>query len=176
MRLLNTVLFGFFSLFFASFQAPVDVVATDKHYRIIIHTDKGDVICDLFPDKAPITVTNFIQLVQAGFYNGLVFHRVIPNFVVQTGDPKARGDGGVGYTLPAEISLQHEEGSLACARLPDYYNPNRRSSGSQFYITLGKIPFLDGEYTVFGRVINGIEVIKNIEEGDCIHRIDLEVQ
>ncbi len=152
------------------------VFEKDKSYSAIIHTSKGKLVCALYPEKAPITVTNFLQLVEGEFYNGLTFHRVIANFVIQSGSSNNRGDGDPGYTLPAEIGLKHELGSLACPRIPDECNPNRRSNGSQFYITLDKIPFLDGEDTVFGQVVEGFEIIKNIVESDKIDRIEIEVK
>ncbi len=147
-----------------------------KTYLAIIHTSKGDITCQLNPKAAPLSVTNFISLVQSGFYNGLLFHRVVSNFVVQGGDPKGNGSGGPGYTVPAEIGLSHTEGALAWARLPDHVNPHKRSSGSQFYITLASTPHLDGEYTVFGQTISGMEVVKKIEQGDQIKSIEIVVQ
>lgn len=148
----------------------------DKSYSAVIHTSKGKIVCLLYPEKAPITVTNFLQLVEGKFYNGLSFHRVIANFVIQSGSPNNRGDGDPGYTLPAEIGLKHELGSLACPRIPDKCNPNKRSNGSQFYITLDKIPFLDGEDTVFGQIVDGFEIIKNITESDKVDRIEIEIK
>lgn len=147
-----------------------------KNYIAVIHTSKGDITCELNPKEAPLSVTNFIQLAEGGFYNGLTFHRVVSNFVIQGGDPEGTGRGGPGYTLPAEIKLSHQQGALAWARLPDTVNPAKRSSGSQFYITLEKIPYLDGEYTVFGQTTGGIEVIKKIEQGDVIKSIDIVIK
>jgi len=147
-----------------------------KNYFAIIHTSKGDITCQLFPQQAPLSVTNFIQLAESGFYEGLNFHRVVPNFVVQGGDPEGTGRGGPGYTVPAEIRLKHQQGALAWARLPDNVNPQKRSSGSQFYITLEKIPYLDDEYTVFGQTTAGQEVVKKIEQGDVIKKIDIQVK
>lgn len=152
------------------------VFEKDKSYSATIHTPKGKIVCMLYPEKAPITVTNFLQLVEGGLYNGLAFHRVIPNFVIQSGSPNNKGDGDPGYTLPAEIGLKHEIGALACPRIPDKCNPNRRSNGSQFYITLDKISFLDGEDTVFGQVIEGFEVMRNIVEGDKIDKVEIEIK
>jgi cyclophilin family peptidyl-prolyl cis-trans isomerase len=145
----------------------------DKSYWATIYTSKGNVLCQLFPEKAPISVTNFIQLSKGNFYDGLTFHRVVPNFVVQGGDPQGSGAGGPGYTLPAEIGLLHESGALAWARLPDTVNPNRRSSGSQFYITLDNVPFLDREYTVFGQTTAGFDVLQQIRQGDKIEKIEI---
>lgn len=147
-----------------------------KTYQVIIHSSKGDITCQLNPSEAPLSVTNFIQLAQGGFYNGLAFHRVVPNFVIQGGDPEGTGRGGPGYTVPAEIKLPHIQGALAWARLPDNVNPKKRSSGSQFYITLEKIPYLDGEYTVFGQTIGGFDVVKKIEQGDVIKSIDILIK
>lgn len=147
-----------------------------KTYQAVIYTSKGKIVCELYPDQAPLSVTNFITLAKKGFYNGLTFHRVVTNFVVQGGDPEGTGQGGPGYTIPAEIGLLHNEGALAWARLPDQVNPQKRSSGSQFYITLAKVPYLDGEYTVFGQTTSGLDVTKKIKQGDKIERIEIEVK
>jgi len=147
-----------------------------KTYQAVIHTTKGDITCQLFPDQAPLSVTNFIQLVQGGFYNGLTFHRVVPSFVIQGGCPKGNGTGGPGYTIPQEIGMPHIQGALAWARLPDQINPQKRSSGSQFYITLEKVPFLDGEYSVFGQTISGMDIVQKIGQGDLIQSIDIVVK
>lgn len=142
-----------------------------KSYRAQIETDKGLIVCQLDPEKAPLSVTNFMQLASNGFYDGLVFHRVVPNFVVQGGDPEGTGRGGPGYTVPQEIGLPHHKGALAWARLPDHVNPEKRSSGSQFYITLEPTPFLDGEYTVFGYMLEGDDVLPLIGQGDRIQKV-----
>jgi peptidyl-prolyl cis-trans isomerase B (cyclophilin B) len=147
-----------------------------KTYQAVITTSKGQIICQLFPDKAPLSVTNFIQLAKAGFYNGLKFHRVEPGFVVQGGDPQGNGTGGPGYTVAAEIGLPHMQGALAWARQGDQVNPERRSSGSQFYITLAKTPFLDGQYTVFGQTISGFDVVQKISKGDVIEKVEIVVK
>jgi len=144
-----------------------------KTYWASIYTSKGKILCQLFPEKAPISVTNFMQLAAGHFYDGLTFHRVVPNFVIQGGDPQGTGAGGLGYTIPAEIGLPHESGALAWARLPDAVNANRRSSGSQFYITLDKVSFLDGEYTVFGQTTEGFDVIQQIRPNDKIEKIEV---
>jgi cyclophilin family peptidyl-prolyl cis-trans isomerase len=160
------------------FAEPVQPITfeQEKTYQIIIHTSKGDITCQLNPKEAPLSVTNFIQLAQGGFYNGLTFHRVVPNFVIQGGDPEGTGRGGPGYTVSSEIKLPHVQGALAWARLPDNINPKKRSSGSQFYITLEKIPYLDGEYTVFGQTINGFDIVQKIEQGDIIKSIDIVIK
>ncbi len=149
---------------------------TEKTYTAIIHTSKGDITCELNSKEAPLSVTNFIQLSKGGFYNGLIFHRVVPNFVIQGGDPEGTGRGGPGYTVAQEIKLPHQQGALAWARLSDAVNPQKKSSGSQFYITLEKIPYLDGEYTVFGQTVSGMEVVKKIEEGDVIKSIEITIK
>lgn len=101
-----------------------------------------------------------------GFYNGLIFHRIIPNFMIQGGDPSGNGTGGPGYTIPAEIKseITHKKGSIAAARLGDQVNPNKESSGSQFYIAVSTdgTKHLNGAYTVFGEVIKGIEAADQI--------------
>ncbi len=156
-------------------KAPMEFVA-GKMYQAIITTSKGQIVCDLYPEKAPLSVTNFIQLAQGGFYSGLKFHRVVPKFVIQGGDPRGDGQGGPGFTIPAEIALPHPKGALAWARLPDQMNPQRRSSGSQFYITLEPTPFLDGQYTVFGQTVSGMEVVEKIAIGDVIEKIEIVVK
>lgn len=157
------------------FTEPTQALAfeKDKTYWTAIHTNKGKILCQLFPEKAPVSVTNFMQLASGHFYDGLTFHRVVPNFVIQGGDPQGSGAGGPGYTLPAEIGLPHESGALAWARLPDSVNPHRRSSGSQFYITLDKVSFLDGEYTVFGQVTEGFDIIQLVRPNDKIEKIEV---
>lgn len=135
-----------------------------------VSTPHGVVTIQLFADKAPKTVANFVKLSREGFYNGLTFHRVIPGFVAQGGDPKGNGTGGPGYTIEAEIdpSLKHITGAVATARLGDQVNPKRDSSGSQFYICLAPAPHLDGGYTIFGQVTAGMELVQKIRKGDKI--------
>ena len=147
-----------------------------KQTKAVIHTSKGDITVELYPKEAPLSVTNFVQLAKIGFYNNLTFHRVVPNFVVQGGDPEGTGRGGPGYTVKAEIEgnpHKHIEGALAWARQGDEMNPERRSSGSQFYITLAATPFLDNGYTVFGKTTAGMDVVKKIVVGDKILKIDV---
>ncbi len=142
-------------------------------YQATIVTDKGNIVAELYPD-APQGVNNFVTLAQNGYYDGLTFHRVEPGFVIQGGDPKGDGTGGPGYTIPAEIKHTHARGALAWARTGDQVNPTRASSGSQFYVTLQETPFLDGQYSVFGQVISGLEVVDKIAMGDKIQRIDIK--
>lgn len=127
--------------------------------------DNSKVLIELYPEKAPITVKNFQDLVSKGFYNGLAFHRIVPGFVVQGGDPKGDGTGGPGYNIFGEFAennypendLKHGKGAVAMARAmhPD-------SAGSQFYITVEAQPSLDGSYAVFGQVIEGMENVEKI--------------
>ena len=147
------------------------------HYAII-DTDRGTIVLELYPKVAPQTVGNFEKLTKQGFYNGLTFHRVVPDFVVQGGDPDGTGMGGPGYTVPAEIDPKekHLRGSVATARTGDNVNPKRESSGSQFYICLEPQPGLDGQYTIFGGVIKGISVVDQIQKGDHMKKITLASQ
>ncbi len=163
---------------FMKFSEPSKPLAFEegKTYSAVITTSKGDITCELYPKVAPLSVTNFIQLAEGGFYDGLIFHRVVPNFVIQGGDPDGTGRGGPGYTIASEIKLPHLKGALAWARLPDHVNPQKKSSGSQFYITLENIPYLDGEYTVFGQMTTGADIIKTIEQGDVIKKIKIVVK
>ncbi|MFQ5772739.1 MAG: peptidylprolyl isomerase, partial [bacterium] len=119
-------------------------------------------------------VNNFVFLARQGFYDGLTFHRWEPDFVIQGGDPSGVGTGGPGYRIPAEIGLPHHQGVIAMARQGDNVNPEKKSSGSQFYITLRPTPFLDGQYSVFGRVMQGFDVVQKITRGDVILRVDIE--
>jgi peptidyl-prolyl cis-trans isomerase B (cyclophilin B) len=153
----------------------VNVDATKK-YIAVIKTSKGNVECELFAKDAPLSVTNFKQLADNGFYNGLTFHRVEEGFVIQGGDPAGTGAGGPGYTIPAEIGRPHLKGALAWARTGDSVNPARRSSGSQFYITLAPTPFLDGAYTVFVQTTKGMDVVEKIAKGDKIESIEVKVE
>lgn len=127
------------------------------------------VVIGLYDDAAPQTVENFKKLAKKKYYNGMRFHRVFEHYLVQTGDPCSRrgdddksGTGGPGYTLPAEIKRTHVRGAVAMSRLDDKINPTRASNGSQFYVCLQPMPQLDGKYTVFGEVIQGIEVLDYI--------------
>ena len=124
---------------------------------------------------APKTVANFEKLANKGFYNGLTFHRVETGFVVQGGDPQGDGSGGPGYEIDAEIKPgeKHLRGSVATARTGDEVNPDRKSSGSQFYICLEPQPGLDGQYTIFGGVVKGMKVVDQIKVGDHMKKITL---
>ena len=134
---------------------------------VTIEMEDGGVIrAELYPDVAPKTVENFVSLVQKGFYDGVIFHRVIPGFMIQGGDPTGTGMGGPGHTIPGEFTangfkndLKHTRGVLSMARTMD---PN--SAGSQFFIMHMDAPHLDGQYTVFGEVVSGMEVVAAIEK------------
>ncbi len=133
--------------------------------QAIIHTKLGDITLKFFPDIAPNHVNNFIELAKKGFYDGTTFHRVVPKFVIQGGDPNSKkpdrskhGMGGPGYTVKAEFSkTSHKRGTLSMARSAD---PD--SAGSQFFICVAPASFLDGKYTAFGEVVTGIEVVDKI--------------
>ncbi len=157
-------------------EPKTSTVDVSKKYTALIKTTKGDIVLELYPKNAPLSVSNFKQLADAGFYNGLTFHRVVPGFVIQGGDPQGTGSGGPGYTVPAEIGLPHKKGALAWARLGDEVNPEQRSSGSQFYITLEPTPMLDGKYTVFGQTLSGMDVVEKISKGDKIESVTVKVE
>jgi peptidyl-prolyl cis-trans isomerase B (cyclophilin B) len=134
----------------------------------VLDTGEGRIVLMFFPDKAPNTVKNFKKLVAKGFYNGTKFHRIIPGFMIQGGDPNTKnqpqdtwGQGGPGYSIDAEFNdIHHGKGILSMARSSD---PN--SAGSQFFIVVGEAPFLDHQYTAFGKVVTGMEVADKIVNG-----------
>ena len=129
----------------------------------------GEVRIEFFPADAPKTVENFVALAKKGFYDGLTFHRVVPDFVVQGGCPKGNGSGGPGHTVKAEFNAQkHRRGTVAMAR-----SQHPDSAGSQFYITYGPTPHLDGNYTVFGRVVAGMEHVDRITQGDRMRSVTI---
>jgi peptidyl-prolyl cis-trans isomerase B (cyclophilin B) len=133
-----------------------------KQIGVITLEKGGEIRMEFYPADAPKTVENFVTLATKGFYNGLNFHRVVPDFVVQGGCPKGNGTGGPGYQIKAEFNKQkHVRGTVAMARSQD---PD--SAGSQFYICYGSTPHLDGQYTVFGRVVSGMEHVDRIKQGD----------
>ncbi|MEA3340810.1 MAG: peptidylprolyl isomerase [Chloroflexota bacterium] len=159
------------------YSAPPEMqIDPGKSYVATISTAKGDIVVQLDASAAPQTVNNFVFLAREGFYDGLTFHRVEPGFVIQGGDPLGSGGGGPGYTVPAEIQLLHGEGAIAMARRSDQVNPDRASSGSQFYITLAATPFLDGGYTAFGQVSAGMDVVQSIAVGDVIEKIAITAE
>lgn len=145
-------------------------VGCSSNPHVVIATSKGEIELELYPDAAPKHVENFLKLVENRYYVGTTFHRIVPGFVIQGGDPNSKdtdrmndGTGGPGYTIEAEIGLPHKRGSLASARQGDRVNPEKRSNGSQFYICLEDLPQLDrGGYTVFGQVVAGMDVVDKI--------------
>lgn len=139
-----------------------------------IETTRGTIVCQLRPDAAPQTVANFRKLANEGWYDGRAFFRVEPGFVIQGGSPDDTATGSIGYTIEAEISLPHRPGAIAMARTADAVNPERRSDGSQFYITLGETPQLDGAYTVFGYCTDSLDVARRIQPGDRMLRVRVE--
>lgn len=136
----------------------------------VIELEKGgEVRIEFFPEDAPRTVENFVTLARQGFYDGLTFHRVVPGFVVQGGDPRGDGTGGPGYTVRAEFNQRrHVRGTVAMAR-----SQHPDSAGSQFYITFGPQPHLDGSYTVFGQVVAGMEHVDHIVHGDRMRAVTI---
>ena len=138
-----------------------------------MHTTKGDIRLNLFPDKAPLTVLNFVNLSKRGFYDGLAFHRVIPNFMIQGGDPRGNGTGGPGYKFKDECSpdLKHSKpGMLSMA------NAGPNTNGSQFFITHVPTPWLDGKHAIFGEVVDAQDqkVVNSIVAGDKINSVAIE--
>ena len=140
------------------------------HVRVRIATNKGDILFTFFPEDAPLHTAAFMKLADAGFYDGLTFHRVEPGFVIQGGDPDGDGTGGPGYRLKAEFSNRpHLRGTVAMARsaMPD-------SAGSQFYICLADARFLDKNYTVFGQMTEGYDTLDQIRVGDVMNAVTVE--
>lgn len=148
-----------------------DTAKVKESNIVILETSMGDITIELNSKDAPKHAANFKKLVKEGYYDGTSFHRVIPGFMIQGGDPNSKdndksndGVGGPGYTIPAEIKAKHELGSVAGARLGDAVNPKKESSGSQFYIVTGEASHLNGEYTVFGKVTGGMDIALKIEK------------
>ena len=162
----------------AAVGAQEKKAAAGKPSAVITMQKGGIITVEFFPEDAPKTVDNFVKLAQKGFYDGTTFHRVEPGFVVQGGDPQSKtlpsgdprlGTGGPGHTVKAEFNKRkHDRGVLAMARSND---PD--SAGSQFYITLGPAHFLDGQYTVFGHVVSGMETVDAIKVGDRIKSVKI---
>ena len=132
----------------------------------MIETDKGNIVLELFENDAPNTVANFVKLINKGYYNGLKFHRVIPNFMIQGGCPVGNGTGGPGYTIKCEINpKKHLKGTLSMA------HAGKDTGGSQFFITHSPQPHLDGVHTVFGQVVEGMDVVNAIRQGDVMNQV-----
>lgn len=144
-------------------KPPEIEIDQSKKYTATLHTDKGDIVAELFADKTPRTVNNFVFLARQGFYDGVIFHRVIENFMAQSGDPTGSGRGGPGYTFEDEFdpSLRHNKpGVLSMA------NAGAGTNGSQFFITHVPTPWLDNKHSIFGQVIEGMDVVLSIPPRD----------
>ncbi len=150
--------------------APVAKPAAIEDVKIVLSTSKGDISATLYASKAPMTVANFLNLAKRGYYNGLTFHRVIPNFMIQGGDPRGTGTGGPGYRFADEIhpQLVHDgPGVFSMA------NAGPGTNGSQFFVTHKDTPWLNGKHTVFGKVSKGQDVVNKIAKGDTIKGIKI---
>jgi peptidyl-prolyl cis-trans isomerase B (cyclophilin B) len=148
---------------------PPMTIDTSKQYTATIETEKGDLVLELFASDVPITVNNFVFLARDGFYDGTTFHRVVPGFVAQGGDPTGTGAGTPGYRFDDEITEHtHVTGALSMA------NSGANTNGCQFFITYAPQHHLDGKHSVFGQLIEGMDVLESIEQGDVITRIIIE--
>jgi peptidyl-prolyl cis-trans isomerase B (cyclophilin B) len=149
---------------------PTMQIDAEKTYVATIETDRGNIELELFPQHAPVTVNNFVFLAGEGFYDGVSFHRVIPNFMIQGGDPTGTGRGGPGYRFEDEVRgnpLKHETGVISMA------NAGPNTNGSQFFITHSPQPHLNGRHTVFGKVVEGQDVVDAIRQGDKIVKVEV---
>jgi peptidyl-prolyl cis-trans isomerase B (cyclophilin B) len=149
-------------------RSPEMQIDTSKNYMAEIETDRGSIKLELFPNYAPKTVNNFVFLARQGFYDGVSFHRVISNFMIQGGDPTGTGAGGPGYSFEDEVAdnpLTHETGVISMA------NAGPNTNGSQFFITHCPQPHLNGKHTVFGKVVSGQDVVDSICQGDKMEQI-----
>jgi peptidyl-prolyl cis-trans isomerase B (cyclophilin B) len=151
-------------------KAPAMEIDPAKTYHATIETSRGTIELDLFPNYAPKTVNNFVFLARQGFYDGLKFHRVIANFMIQGGDPTGIGSGGPGYRFEDEVRdnpLKHESKVISMA------NAGRDTNGSQFFITHAPQPHLNGKHTVFGKVTSGAEVVDAIRQNDVMTKVTI---
>ena len=144
-----------------------------KKYTATFETSKGNIVCELFPEDAPTAVNNFVFLAQDGFYDGITFHRVIADFMIQCGDPTGTGRGGPGYRFNDEFkgarSKKHKVGSLSMA------NAGPNTNGSQFFITHIVTDWLDGKHVVFGEVTSGQDVVNAVQQGDKLVSVKIAV-
>jgi peptidyl-prolyl cis-trans isomerase B (cyclophilin B) len=148
---------------------PAMTIDTSKQYTATIETEKGDLVLELFASDVPVTVNNFVFLAREGFYDGLTFHRVVADFVVQGGDPIGDGTGGPGYEFDDEFTEHtHVAGALSMA------NSGPNTNGSQFFITFTPQHHLDGVHSVFGQLIEGMDVLESIEQGDVMIRVTID--
>ena len=148
--------------------APEMQIDVNKNYSVSVETEKGTMEIELFAKDAPMTVNNFIFLAREGFYDGVSFHRVIPNFMIQGGDPTGSGSGGPGYRFADEFDgnpNRHETGSLSMA------NAGPATNGSQFFICHGPQPHLDGKHTVFGKITSDQAIVDSIAQGDSMVKV-----
>ena len=154
-------------------NSPELTIDTSKTYLVTMETNRGTIELELYPEYAPVTVNNFAFLVNEGFYDGVKFHRVINNFMIQGGDPTGTGRGGPGYKFKDETygnPLKHGTGVLSMA------NAGPNTNGSQFFITHSPQSHLDGKHTVFGKVVNGMEVVNAIRQGDVMEKVTVVAQ
>ncbi len=163
------------SIIFAAFALAIFTISAQsaesmKDIRIIVKTDKGTIEGVLYPSKAPVTVANFLNLAKRGYYDGLKFHRVIPDFMIQGGDPTGTGSGGPGYRFEDECTpdLKHDKPGIFSMA-----NAGPGTNGSQFFITHVATPWLDGKHTVFGSVTKGQDIVNAIAQGDKIQSIEI---
>jgi len=151
---------------------PEMQIDTDRDYRVTLKTGAGDIVAELYPRHAPRTVNNFVFLAQEGFFDDTTFHRVVPSFVIQGGDPTGTGRGGPGYRFEDELTdnpLRHDgAGVLSMA------NAGPNTNGSQFFITHGPQPHLDGKHTVFGKVVEGQDVVHALQQGEALQSVSVE--
>lgn len=164
----RTILSAAFALAIAALPAQSE--ESMKDIRIIVKTDKGDIEGVLYPGKAPVTVANFLNLAKRGYYNGLTFHRVIPDFMIQGGDPTGTGSGGPGYRFEDECTpeLKHDKPGIFSMA-----NAGPGTNGSQFFVTHVPTPWLDGKHTVFGSVTKGQDIVNAVAAGDKIKSIEI---
>ncbi len=151
-------------------SSPEMQIDTNKKYMAEIETNKGIIELELYPNHAPKTVNNFVFLAREGFYDGISFHRVISNFMIQGGDPTGTGGGGPGYSFEDEVKdnpLTHERGVISMA------NAGPNTNGSQFFITHSPQPHLNGKHTVFGKVVSNQNVVDSIRRGDKIEQVKM---
>ena len=151
--------FGIAGICAGVFLSTYPVLAKESNPKVTLETSKGKIVIELYATQAPKTVENFLTLTKKGFYNGILFHRVIPGFMIQTGDPTATGSGGPGYTFADEFSpaLKHSAPGVVSMA-----NSGPHTNGSQFFITLAATPWLDGKHSIFGRVVEGMNVVEQI--------------
>ena len=148
---------------------PPMLIDTNRTYRAIIRTNKGDIHLQLNPAEAPLTVNNFVALARDGYFDGVTFHRVVPGFVIQGGDPTGTGSGNPGYKFQDEpVKRQYKAGTVAMA------NSGPNTNGSQFFICLEDQPNLPPNYTIFGDTVAGMDVVRNIRVGDVMQSVTIE--